>query len=127
MCNGWDCVGICWGVVRVSRAGSCGRCCAVWRAVYVGWIWWIKNKEQGMPDSSIIDALLAGAGTVVAYFVKTTREDNKEQDRRIEELQRSQAVLLSRAEFRNDMKELRDEMNQNFDKVFSKLDKKADK
>ena len=80
-----------------------------------------------MPDSSIIDALLAGAGTVVAYFVKTTREDNKEQDRRIEELQRSQAVLLSRAEFRNDMKELRDEMNQNFDKVFSKLDKKADK
>jgi acyl-CoA thioesterase len=80
-----------------------------------------------MPDSSIIDALLAGAGTVVAYFVKTTREDNKEQDRKIEALQINQSVLLSRAEFRDDMKELRDEMNQNFDKVFSKLDKKADK
>jgi acyl-CoA thioesterase len=80
-----------------------------------------------MPDSSIIDALLAGAGTVVAYFVKTTREDNKEQDRKIEALQINQSVLLSRAEFRDDMKELREEMNQNFDKVFSKLDKKADK
>jgi len=80
-----------------------------------------------MPDSSIIDALLAGAGTIVAYFVKTTREDNKEQDRKIEALQINQSVLLSRAEFRDDMKELRDEMNQNFDKVFSKLDKKADK
>lgn len=80
-----------------------------------------------MPDSSIIDALLAGAGTVVAYFVKTTREDNKDQDRKIEELQRSQSSLLSRVEFRDDMQALRHEMNQNFDKVFSKLDKKADK
>lgn len=80
-----------------------------------------------MPDSSLIDALLAGAGTVVAYFVKTTREDNKDQDRRIEELQRSQSTLLSRVEFRDDMQALRHEMNQNFDKVFSKLDKKADK
>jgi acyl-CoA thioesterase len=80
-----------------------------------------------MPDATLIDALIAGAGTVVAYFVKTTREDNKDQDRKIEALQINQSVLLSRAEFRDDMKELRDEMNQNFDKVFSKLDKKADK
>jgi acyl-CoA thioesterase len=80
-----------------------------------------------MPDATLIDALIAGAGTVVAYFVKTTREDNKDQDRKIEALQINQSVLLSRAEFRDDMKELREEMNQNFDKVFSKLDKKADK
>jgi hypothetical protein len=80
-----------------------------------------------MPDATLIDALIAGAGTIVAYFVKTTREDNKDQDRKIEALQISQSVLLSRAEFRDDMKELREEMNQNFDKVFSKLDKKADK
>jgi hypothetical protein len=80
-----------------------------------------------MPDATLIDALIAGAGTIVAYFLKTTREDNKDQDRKIEALQISQSVLLSRAEFRDDMKELRDEMNQNFDKVFSKLDKKADK
>jgi hypothetical protein len=80
-----------------------------------------------MPDANIIDALITGAGTVVAYFVKTTREDNKEQDRKIEALQREQAALLSRAEFRADMQALRQEMNQNFDKVFSKLDKKADK
>jgi acyl-CoA thioesterase len=80
-----------------------------------------------MPDATLIDALIAGAGTIVAYFVKTTREDNKDQDRKIEALQINQSVLLSRAEFRDDMKELRDEMNQNFDKVFSKLDKKADK
>jgi hypothetical protein len=80
-----------------------------------------------MPDATLIDALIAGAGTVVAYFVKTTREDNKDQDRKIEELQRSQSTLLSRVEFRDDMQALRHEMNQNFDKVFSKLDKKADK
>ena len=80
-----------------------------------------------MPDSNIIDALIAGAGAVVAYFVKSTREDNREQDRKIEALQREQAALLSRTEFRDDMRILREEMNQNFDKVFSKLDKKADK
>jgi mevalonate kinase len=80
-----------------------------------------------MPDSSIIDALIAGAGTVVAYFVKTTRDDNKEQDRKIEQLQREQSALLSRTEFRSDMRELREEMNDNFSKVFDKLDKKADK
>jgi hypothetical protein len=80
-----------------------------------------------MPDATLIDALIAGAGTIVAYFVKTTREDNKEQDRRIEALQVKQSELLSRAEFRDDMQILRHEMNQNFDKVFSKLDKKADK
>ena len=80
-----------------------------------------------MPDSNIIDALIAGAGAVVAYFVKSTREDNKEQDRKIEALQREQAALLSREEFRQDMHLLRQEMNANFDKVFSKLDKKADK
>jgi phage-related tail protein len=80
-----------------------------------------------MPDSSIIDALIAGAGTVVAYFVKTTRDDNKEQDRKIEQLQREQSALLSRTEFRSDMRELREEMNDNFGKVFDKLDKKADK
>ena len=80
-----------------------------------------------MPDSNIIDALIAGAGAVVAYFVKSTRDDNREQDRKIEALQREQAALLSRTEFRDDMRILREEMNQNFDKVFSKLDKKADK
>jgi hypothetical protein len=80
-----------------------------------------------MPDPNLIDALITGAGAVVAYFVKTTREDNKEQDRRIESLQREQAGLLSREEFRQDMHAFRQEMNQNFDKVFSKLDKKADK
>jgi len=80
-----------------------------------------------MPDSNIIDALIAGAGAVVAWFVKSTREDNKEQDRKIEVLQREQAALLSREEFRQDMHLLRQEMNANFDKVFSKLDKKADK
>lgn len=80
-----------------------------------------------MPDANLIDALIAGAGTVVAYFVKTTREDNKEQDKKIETLQREQAALLSREEFRQDMHMFRQEMNQNFDKVFSKLDKKADK
>lgn len=80
-----------------------------------------------MPDANLIDALIAGAGTVVAYFVKTTREDNKEQDKKIETLQREQAALLSREEFRQDMHLFRQEMNQNFDKVFSKLDKKADK
>jgi hypothetical protein len=80
-----------------------------------------------MPDATLIDALIAGAGTIVAYFVKTTREDNKEQDRRIEALQVKQSELLSRSEFRDDMQILRHEMNQNFDKVFIKLDKKADK
>jgi hypothetical protein len=80
-----------------------------------------------MPDATLIDALIAGAGTVVAYFVKTTREDNKDQDRKIEALQVKQSELLSRSEFRDDMQILRHEMNQNFDKVFSKLDKKADK
>ena len=80
-----------------------------------------------MPDSNLIDALIAGAGAVVAYFVKSTRDDNREQDRKIEALQREQAALLSREEFRQDMHLLRQEMNANFDKVFSKLDKKADK
>lgn len=80
-----------------------------------------------MPESSLIDMLIAGAGAVVAWFVKSTREDNKDQDRRIENLQREQAGLLSREEFRQDMQTFRQEMNQNFDKVFSKLDKKADK
>lgn len=80
-----------------------------------------------MPDANFIDVLIAGAGSVVAYFVKSTREDNKEQDRKIEALQKEQAGLLSREEFRQDMHLLRHEMNQNFDKVFSKLDKKADK
>jgi uncharacterized membrane protein YccC len=80
-----------------------------------------------MPDANLIDALITGAGAVVAYFVKSTREDNKEQDRKIETLQREQAALLSREEFRQDMHMFRQEMNQNFDKVFSKLDKKADK
>lgn len=80
-----------------------------------------------MPDANLIDALITGAGAVVAYFVKSTREDNKEQDRKIETLQREQAALLSREEFRQDMHLFRQEMNQNFDKVFSKLDKKADK
>lgn len=80
-----------------------------------------------MPDSNIIDALIAGAGAVVAYFVKSTREDNKEQDRKIHELERQQAALLSREEFRQDMQLLRTEMNQHFAQVFSKLDKKADK
>jgi uncharacterized membrane protein YccC len=80
-----------------------------------------------MPDSNIIDALIALAGAVVAWFVKSTREDNREQDRKIETLQREQAALLSREEFRQDMHLLRQEMNANFDKVFSKLDKKADK
>lgn len=80
-----------------------------------------------MPDSNLIDALIAGAGAVVAYFVKSTREDNKEQDRKIHELERQQAALLSREEFRQDMQLLRTEMNQNFAQVFSKLDKKADK
>ena len=80
-----------------------------------------------MPDANLVDALITGAGAVVAYFVKSTREDNKEQDRKIEALQREQAALLSREEFRQDMYLLRQEMNQNFDKVFSKLDKKADK
>jgi hypothetical protein len=80
-----------------------------------------------MPDPNLIDALITGAGAVVAYFVKTTREDNKDQDRKIESLQQQQAALLSRSEFRDDMRTLREEMNQNFDKVFSKLDKKADK
>jgi uncharacterized membrane protein YccC len=80
-----------------------------------------------MPDSNVIDALIAAAGGVVAWFVKSTREDNREQDRKIEALQREQAALLSREEFRQDMHLLRQEMNANFDKVFSKLDKKADK
>jgi hypothetical protein len=80
-----------------------------------------------MPDSNLIDALIAGAGAVVAYFVKSTREDNKEQDRKIHELERQQAALLSREEFRQDMQLLRTEMNQHFAQVFSKLDKKADK
>jgi len=80
-----------------------------------------------MPESTIIDALIAGAGAVVAYFVKSTREDNKEQDRKIHELERQQAALLSREEFRQDMQLLRTEMNQHFAQVFSKLDKKADK
>jgi transcriptional regulator of NAD metabolism len=80
-----------------------------------------------MPDSNLIDALIAAAGGVVAYFVKSTRDDNREQDRKIEALQREQAALLSREEFRQDMHLLRQEMNANFDKVFSKLDKKADK
>jgi len=80
-----------------------------------------------MPDSNLIDALIAGAGAVVAYFVKSTREDNKEQDRKIHELERQQAALLSREEFRQDMQLLRNEMNQHFAQVFSKLDKKADK
>jgi len=80
-----------------------------------------------MPDSNLIDALIAGAGAVVAYFVKSTREDNKEQDRKIHELERQQAALLSREEFRQDMQLLRSEMNQHFAQVFSKLDKKADK
>lgn len=80
-----------------------------------------------MPDANLIDALITGAGAVVAYFVKSTREDNKEQDRKIESLQKEQAALLSREEFRQDMHLFRQEMNQNFDKVFSKLDKKADK
>lgn len=80
-----------------------------------------------MPESNIIDALIAAAGAVVAWFVKSTREDNREQDRKIEVLQREQAALLSREEFRQDMHMLRQEMNANFDKVFSKLDKKADK
>jgi hypothetical protein len=80
-----------------------------------------------MPDANLIDALITGAGAVVAYFVKSTREDNKDQDRKIETLQREQAALLSREEFRQDMHLFRQEMNQNFDKVFSKLDKKADK
>lgn len=80
-----------------------------------------------MPDANLIDALITGAGAVVAYFVKSTREDNKEQDRKIEALQKEQAALLSREEFRQDMHLFRKEMNQNFDKVFSKLDKKADK
>ena len=80
-----------------------------------------------MPDSNLIDALIAGAGAVVAYFVKSTRDDNKEQDRKIHELERQQAALLSREEFRQDMQLLRTEMNQHFAQVFSKLDKKADK
>ena len=80
-----------------------------------------------MADPGLIDALISGAGAVVAYFVKSTREDNKEQDRKIEDLQRQQNALLSRSEFRDDMRSLRDEMNQNFDKVFARLDKKADK
>lgn len=80
-----------------------------------------------MPDANLIDALITGAGAVVAYFVKSTREDSKEQDRKIETLQKEQAALLSREEFRQDMHLFRQEMNQNFDKVFSKLDKKADK
>lgn len=80
-----------------------------------------------MPDANLIDALITGAGAVVAYFVKSTREDNKEQDRKIETLQKEQAALLSREEFRQDMHLLRQEMNQNFAKVFDKLDKKADK
>lgn len=80
-----------------------------------------------MPDANLVDALITGAGAVVAYFVKSTREDNKEQDRKIETLQREQAALLSREEFRQDMHLLRQEMNQNFAKVFDKLDKKADK
>jgi len=80
-----------------------------------------------MPDANLIDALIAAAGGVVAWFVKSTREDNREQDRKIEALQREQAALLSREEFRQDMHLLRQEMNANFDKVFSKLDKKADK
>ena len=80
-----------------------------------------------MPESTIIDAMIAAAGAIVAWFVKSTREDNKDQDRKIENLQREQAALLSREEFRQDMQTFRQEMNQNFDKVFSKLDKKADK
>lgn len=80
-----------------------------------------------MPDANLVDALITGAGAVVAYFVKSTREDNKEQDRKIETLQREQAALLSREEFRQDMHLFRQEMNQNFAKVFDKLDKKADK
>jgi hypothetical protein len=80
-----------------------------------------------MPDANLIDMLITGAGAVVAYFVKTTREDNKDQDKKIEALQLNQSALLSRVEFRDDMRALREEMNQNFDKVFSKLDKKADK
>jgi hypothetical protein len=80
-----------------------------------------------MPDANLIDVLITGAGAVVAYFVKTTREDNKDQDKKIESLQLNQSALLSRIEFRDDMRALREEMNQNFDKVFSKLDKKADK
>lgn len=80
-----------------------------------------------MPDANLIDALITGAGAVVAYFVKSTREDNKEQDRKIETLQKEQAALLSREEFRQDMHLFRQEMNQNFAKVFDKLDKKADK
>jgi uncharacterized membrane protein YccC len=80
-----------------------------------------------MPESSLIDMLIAGAGAVVAWFVKSTRKDNKKQDRKIEALQREQAALLSREEFRQDMQGFRQEMNQNFDKVFFKLDKKADK
>ena len=80
-----------------------------------------------MPDSNIIDALITGAGTIVAYFVKTTREDNKEQDRKIEALQREQAMLLSRAEFRADMLALRQEMREGFNQIFARLDQKADK
>jgi len=80
-----------------------------------------------VPDSNLIDALIAGAGAVVAYFVKSTREDNREQDRKIHDLERQQAALLSREEFRQDMQLLRTEMNQHFAQVFSKLDKKADK
>jgi len=80
-----------------------------------------------MPDSNLIDMLIAGAGSVVAWFVKSTRDDNKEQDRKIETLQREQAALLSREEFRQDMHMFRQEMNANFAKVFDKLDKKVDK
>lgn len=80
-----------------------------------------------MPDANLIDALIGGAGAVVAYFVKTTREDNKEQDKKIEALQREQAALLSRSEFRDDMQALRQEMRDGFNKVFDRLDQKADK
>ena len=80
-----------------------------------------------MAEGNLIDLLITGAGAVVAWFVKSTREDNKDQDRKIEILQKEQAGLLSREEFRQDMHLFRQEMNANFAKVFDKLDKKMDK
>lgn len=80
-----------------------------------------------MAEPNFIDALIAGAGAVVAYFVKTTRDDNKEQDRKLEALQREQAAMITRTEFRQEMRDLRADMNNNFALVFAKLDKKADK
>jgi hypothetical protein len=83
---------------------------------------------------SLFEWFMAGVSTVVAWFVKSTRDDTKEHSQKISKLQLEQAQLIGRVEFHAEMSEIRREMmdarrevNNNFDKVFEKLDKKADK